>query len=76
MGIQAATSQLEVFFDTTTRKTRAHAEIIQRNLTSDREYPAGRTEHDGDELWDELWDGSHSKKYDEGGWQSGPRVHS
>ena len=37
MCTRAATSQLEVSFDTTTKKTRAHAERIERKLTGERE---------------------------------------
>ena len=38
MEIRAVTSQMEVSFDTTKEKTRAHAERIERNLTGKREY--------------------------------------
>ena len=50
MGIRAATSQLEVSFDTTTKKTRAHAERIERKLTGEREYSDDTTESEGNEL--------------------------
>ena len=47
MGIRAATSQLEVSFDTTTKKTRAHAERIERKLTGEREYSDERNRERG-----------------------------
>ena len=43
-------NQLEVSFDTTTKKTRAHAERIERKLTGEREYSDERTESEGNEL--------------------------
>ena len=50
--LRAVTSQLEVSFDTTKKKTRDHAERIERNLTGKRERPYERNEHEGKDLRD------------------------
>ena len=50
--------RVEVFFDTTKKKTRAHAKRIQRNLTGKREYPNEVKQYEG------KWDGTHNIKHD------------
>ena len=62
MGTRAATSELEMSFDTTKKRTRAHAERFERNLTGKREYPDEVNEHDGHD----MWDGTHNMKHDFG----------
>ena len=61
MGIRAVTSQLEVSFDVTERKTSAQAVRHEKSVEGKREFPEGRREHDGNELWD--W--AHSIGHDD-----------
>ena len=61
MGIRAVTSQLEVLHETTKKKTKAHAERIERNLTGKQGNSNEGQEHDGKE----MWDGTHNIKHDD-----------
>ena len=52
MGIRAVTSQLEVSFGVTEKKTSAQAVRHEKSVEGKRDFPEWRREHDGNELWD------------------------
>ena len=54
--IQSVTSRLEVSCDTRKKKTKTHADRIERNLTGKQQYSSEGREHEGNE----IWDGTHT----------------